>query len=42
MVEVVGAPQEARAVTVARVQEALGLDEPKAAVPSPKADVPKN
>lgn len=32
VVEVVGAPREAQAVTVARVQEALGLDEPKAAM----------
>ncbi len=32
VVEVVGAPKEAQAVTVARVQEALGLDEPKAAM----------
>jgi HAMP domain-containing protein len=32
VVEVVGAPKEAQAVTVARVQEALGLDESKAAL----------
>ena len=32
VVEVVGAPKEAQAVTVARVQEALGLDESKAAM----------
>ncbi len=32
VVEVLGAPKEAQAVTVARVQEALGLDEPKAAM----------